>query len=59
MRPPFILFRPTPLLPDYAYGTWFTRWHPYTEPEVKEEIGRWNAGNFPLVRYYTMPHILA
>ena len=21
---------PTPLLPDYAYGTWFTWWHPTT-----------------------------
>jgi hypothetical protein len=39
---------PTPLLPDYAYGTWFTQWHQYTELEVKAEIGRWNAGNFPL-----------
>ena len=39
---------PTPLLPDYAYGTWFTRWHQYTEAEVKAEVGRWDAGGFPL-----------
>ena len=39
---------PTPLLPDYAYGTWFTRWHQYTELAVKTEIGRWDAGQFPL-----------
>ena len=39
---------PTPLLPDYAYGTWYTRWHQYNETAVKAEINCWNAGKFPL-----------
>ena len=39
---------PTPLLPDYAWGTWFSRWHPYTEAEAKAEVLQWNAGSFPL-----------
>ncbi|KAL1527745.1 hypothetical protein AB1Y20_009130 [Prymnesium parvum] len=38
----------TPLLPDFAYGTWFTWWHGYTEAEAKEDIARWEAGALPL-----------
>lgn len=26
---------PCPLLPDFAYGTWFTYWHSYTEAEAR------------------------
>ena len=37
-----------PLLPDYAYGTWFTWWHPYTEDEAKGEIERWDSDDLPL-----------
>ena len=39
---------PTPLLPDWAYGTWSTRWFQFTEEQVKYEIGRWESGRFPL-----------
>ena len=34
---------PTPVLPDFAFGTWFTWWHPYTEVEAKGEVERWQA----------------
>jgi hypothetical protein len=45
---------PTPLLPDYAYGTWFTTWEPpgpppqFTTADVKARVARWNSGGFPL-----------
>lgn len=39
---------PTPLLPDYAYGTWFTYWHQYTEAEAKGEVERWQSDQLPL-----------
>ena len=39
---------PTPLLPDFAHGIWFTRWHPYTEILAKNEIARWNKDELPL-----------
>lgn len=39
---------PVPLLPDYAYGTWFTYWHQYTEDEAKEEIVRWSTDDLPI-----------
>ena len=39
---------PTPLLPDYAHGSWFTRWYHYTERLAKDEIQRWNEDNLPL-----------
>ena len=29
---------PTPVLPDFAFGTWFTWWHQYTEDEAKGEV---------------------
>ena len=38
----------TPLLPDYAYGIWYTWYIPYTEQQAKYEIGQWEAGRFPL-----------
>jgi len=37
-----------PLLPDYAWGTWFTYWHSYTEAEVKDDVARWESGRLPL-----------
>jgi hypothetical protein len=37
-----------PLLPDYAYGTWFTWWHSYTEAGAKAEVERWDADALPL-----------
>ena len=39
---------PTPLLPDWAYGTWYTWWYPYTEEAAKAEIMEWREGQFPL-----------
>lgn len=39
---------PTPALPDWAFGTWFTWWHQYTEPEAKSEIERWRTDQLPL-----------
>ena len=32
---------PVPLLPDYAFGTWFTYWTQYTEDVAKSEVERW------------------
>eukprot|EP01051_Picozoa_sp_SAG22_P027039 SAG22_NODE_8854_length_626_cov_0.897533_1_plen_176_part_10 len=39
---------PTPLLPDFAFGTWFTRWYHYTEELAKAEIARWAQDELPL-----------
>ena len=39
---------PTPLLPDYAFGTWFTFWSQYTEAEAKGEVERWRADDLPI-----------
>ena len=39
---------PTPVLPDYAFGTWFTYWHQYTEDEAKGEVKRWKSDDLPL-----------
>lgn len=39
---------PTPLLPNYAYGTWFTCWQQYTEQGTKAAINQWDSGGFPL-----------
>lgn len=39
---------PTPLVPDYTFGTWFTYWHPYTEDEAKGEIERWDNDSLPI-----------
>jgi hypothetical protein len=39
---------PCPVLPDYAFGTWFTYWHQYSENEAKDDISRWEAGKLPL-----------
>eukprot|EP00929_Paragymnodinium_shiwhaense_P061784 TRINITY_DN30879_c0_g1_i1.p1 TRINITY_DN30879_c0_g1~~TRINITY_DN30879_c0_g1_i1.p1 ORF type:complete len:772 (-),score=157.04 TRINITY_DN30879_c0_g1_i1:278-2593(-) len=39
---------PVPLLPDYAYGTWFTRWYNYTQKEAEEEVEEWDKLKLPL-----------
>jgi hypothetical protein len=31
---------PTPVLPDWAFGTWFTYWYSYTEAEAKDGMNR-------------------
>ena len=32
---------PVPLLPDYAYGTWWTWWIAYTEAQAKSYLQSW------------------
>ncbi len=39
---------PTPLLPDFAYGIWYTWYIAYTEQRAKDEIGNWTAAKLPL-----------
>ena len=39
---------PCPLLPDFAYGTWFTWWHSYSEAEAKDDIAHWEALGLPI-----------
>merc|ERR1719210_692218 len=39
---------PIPVLPDFAYGTWFTWWHPYTEAEAKGDLARWKSDGIPI-----------
>jgi len=39
---------PTPVLPDYAFGTWFTWWHSYTQDEAVSEVERWGTDNLPI-----------
>ena len=39
---------PTPVLPDFAFGTWFTFWDTYTEKQAKSEVMRWKDDTLPL-----------
>lgn len=39
---------PTPALPDFWAGTWFTWWHSYTETEAKNDISLWESGQLPI-----------
>lgn len=39
---------PTPLLPDFAFGTWFTWWHSYTQAEAVSDVLRWEADKLPI-----------
>lgn len=39
---------PCPLIPDYAYGTWFTRWHNYTQAEAQKEVQQWDDLKLPI-----------
>jgi len=43
-----VLAGPTPIIPDFAFGTWFTWWHQYTEAEAKGEVERWNTDKLPI-----------
>lgn len=47
---------PTPLLPDWAYGAWYTWYIPYTEAEAKEEVGNWTRGKVVLLYIYINFH---
>eukprot|EP01043_Picozoa_sp_COSAG02_P030611 COSAG02_NODE_1962_length_10253_cov_6.942294_11_plen_440_part_00 len=38
----------TPLLPDYAFGTWFTWWHPFTMDDAQDNVTRWETDLLPL-----------
>jgi len=42
------LIGPVPQLPDYAFGTWFTWYHSYTQTEAMEEAQRFAAHNISL-----------
>ena len=39
---------PTPLLPDFAYGIWYTWYIAYSEGRAKDEIGNWTGIKLPL-----------
>jgi hypothetical protein len=39
---------PCPVLPDFAFGTWFTWWHSYKEAEAKADIDRWEKDGLPI-----------
>lgn len=39
---------PCPVLPDFAFGTWFTWWHSYSEGEAKSEVERWKTDQLPI-----------
>lgn len=38
----------SPVLPDFAYGTWFTWWHGYKESEAKNDIEHWENLSLPI-----------
>mmetsp|Transcript_4775 Transcript_4775/g.10527 ORF Transcript_4775/g.10527 Transcript_4775/m.10527 type:complete len:818 (+) Transcript_4775:39-2492(+) len=42
------LFGPCPVLPTYAYGSWFTQWHNYTQQEAMAEVNRWRELKLPI-----------
>ena len=37
-----------PLLPDYAFGTWFTWFESFTLEQAKSNVTRWEDGRLPL-----------
>lgn len=39
---------PSPLLPDYTWGVWYTWYRQYTESQAKDEIGNWTNIDLPL-----------
>jgi len=39
---------PCPLLPDFAYGTWYSRWFHYTETIAKANLDQWDEDNLPI-----------
>eukprot|EP01050_Picozoa_sp_SAG11_P010128 SAG11_NODE_998_length_6237_cov_22.378299_4_plen_957_part_00 len=38
----------TPVLPDFAFGTWFTWWHPFSMDDAQSNVTRWENGQLPL-----------
>ena len=39
---------PCPVLPDYAFGTWFTWWHPFTMEGGKANVTAWQDNKLPI-----------
>eukprot|EP00039_Didymoeca_costata_P024413 m.10222 g.10222 ORF g.10222 m.10222 type:complete len:875 (-) comp4226_c0_seq1:67-2691(-) len=40
---------PTPVLPDWAFGTWQgSWWHNYTEEQAKQEVEQWRSDDLPI-----------
>ena len=39
---------PVPRLPDWAFGTWFTEWHNYSQAVAEQEMLRWAERKLPL-----------
>ena len=44
----YTLTGPTPLLPRYALGNWWSRYHPYTADEYVDLVDRFRAERVPL-----------
>jgi alpha-glucosidase (family GH31 glycosyl hydrolase) len=44
----YALTGPTPLLPRYALGNWWSRYHPYTADEYVDLMDRFRAAGIPL-----------
>ncbi|MHB1009568.1 MAG: glycoside hydrolase family 31 protein [Propionibacteriaceae bacterium] len=43
----YALTGPQPLLPRFALGNWWSRYHPYSDPEYRELIGEFERANLP------------
>ncbi|HSN12540.1 MAG TPA: TIM-barrel domain-containing protein, partial [Propionibacteriaceae bacterium] len=43
----YVLTGPQPLLPRYALGNWWSRYHPYSDPEYRELIREFERANLP------------
>ena len=39
---------PVPRLPDWAFGTWFTEWHNYSQAAAEAEMLKWQTERLPL-----------
>ena len=37
-----------PALPDYAFGTWFTWWHPFSMEDGKSNVTAWSTNKLPI-----------
>jgi alpha-glucosidase (family GH31 glycosyl hydrolase) len=48
LRALYALTGPTPLLPRYALGNWWSRYHPYTADEYVDLMDRFRAERLPL-----------
>ena len=48
LRSLYTLTGPTPLLPRYALGNWWSRYHPYTADEYLALMDQFRAADVPL-----------